>query len=50
MSALAILIAIAIAALATLLYALATDSWGPRPLAGMFLFGLVLLLVPGLVH
>ena len=50
MSAIAILITSVIAAVATLIYALVTDTWQPRALAGMFLFGFLLLLLPGMVR
>lgn len=49
MSALAILITAVIAAGATLIWALVTDTWTPRALVGMWLFGMLLLLLPGLI-
>ena len=49
MSALTILIMVLVAAGATLIWALVLDNWQPRALAATFLFGFLLLLVPGLI-
>lgn len=49
MSAVHIIILAGIAVVATLFWALVTDAWAPRQLTGMFLFGFLLLLLPGLL-
>ena len=50
MSAIALLIAVAIAFLATLVHAAVTGAWTARGFAGMFLFALALLILPGVIH
>ena len=50
MSAIALVIAIAIAFLATLAWAGITGAWTARAVAGMFVFAILLLLLPSFIH
>ena len=50
MSAIAILIAVVIAFLATLIHAAVSGAWTARGFAALFLFALALLLLPGFIH
>jgi hypothetical protein len=50
MSAIAFLIAVAIALVATLVWAGITGGWSVRACAGMFVFALLLLVLPGWIH
>lgn len=50
MSAIAFLIAVAISAVATLAWAAITGGWSVRGIAGMFVFGLLLLFLPSFIH
>ncbi len=50
MSAIAFLIAVAIAFVATLVWTAVTGAWTARAIAGMFLFALAILIVPGVLH
>lgn len=50
MSAIAFLIAAAIALVATLLWAAVQGTWDVRACAAMFVFALVVLIAPSVVH
>lgn len=50
MSAVAFLIAVAISAVATLVWAAITGTWSLRAIAGMFVFGLLILFLPSFIH
>lgn len=50
MSAIALLLAAAIAFVATLLWAAVSGSWDVRACAAMFVFAITLLLAPLVVH
>jgi hypothetical protein len=43
-------VSVAIAFVATLIWAAVTGAWTARALAGMFLFALCILLLPGVIH
>lgn len=50
MSAVALLIAVGVALLATIVRAAILSNWIPQALAADFFFALCILLLPGLIH